>query len=145
MYKVKSYGPNTDPDTKIRGGTGSSEEVGRLQKDFDRLGEWAKKWQMEYNMGKCEVMHFGRKKRGVDYFLNGEKIQKSGAQRDLRVQVQDSLKVNLQVDLVGRKANAMLALISRGLEYKSRDILLRLYKALVGSHLEYCEQFWPHI
>eukprot|EP00061_Rhincodon_typus_P004626 g23033.t1 len=34
-------------DTKIGRRTGSIEEPGRLQKDLDRLGEWAKKWQME--------------------------------------------------------------------------------------------------
>ena len=28
----------------------------------------------------------------------------------------------------------MLAFMSRGLEYKSRDVLLRLYKALVRPH-----------
>ena len=56
--------------------------------------------------------------------------------------VQDSFKVNLQVKLVVRKANEMLAFISRRLEYKRRDVLLRLYQALVRPHLEYCEQFW---
>ena len=76
-------------------------------------------------------MHFGRKNRGVDYFLNGERLRKSEAQRDSGVMVQDSLKVKVQVQLAVRKANSMLALISRGLEYKSRDVLLRLYKALV--------------
>eukprot|EP00061_Rhincodon_typus_P014592 g41702.t1 len=40
------------------------------------------------------------------------------------------------------KANAMLAVISRQLEYKNRDVLLRLYKSVVRQHLKYCEQFW---
>ena len=48
----------------------------------------------------------------------------------------------MQVQSAIRKANSMLAFMSRGLEYKSRDVLLRLYKALVRPHLEYCEQFW---
>eukprot|EP00061_Rhincodon_typus_P012747 g38665.t1 len=47
---------------------------------------------MEYNVEKCEVMHFDGKNRGTDYFLNGEKIQKSEVQRDLEVLVQDFLK-----------------------------------------------------
>eukprot|EP00061_Rhincodon_typus_P001839 g15927.t1 len=64
----------------------------RLQKDSDRLREWAKKWQMEYNVGKCGVMHFCKKNRGMDDFLNGEKIQKSEVQRDMGVLVQNSLK-----------------------------------------------------
>jgi len=96
---------------------------------------------MEYNVGKCEVKHFGRKNSSIDYFLNGERLLKSEAQRDLGVLVQDSLKVNVQVQLAVRKPHSMLASISRGLEYKSRDVLLRLHRALVRPHLEYCEQF----
>ena len=48
----------------------------------------------------------------------------------------------MQVQSAVRKTNAMLAFTSRGLEYKSRDVLLMLYKALVKPHLEYSEQFW---
>eukprot|EP00061_Rhincodon_typus_P004665 g23129.t1 len=79
------------------GGIGGIEEVGWLPKDLDSLGELAKKWQMEYNVRMCEVMQFGRKNRGIDYCLNGEKIQKFEVQRDLEVLVQDSLNINLQV------------------------------------------------
>ena len=87
-------------------------------------------------------MHFGRRIGGIDYFLNGKMLRKSETQRDLGIVVQDSLKVNVQVQSAVRKANAMLAFMLRGLEYKSRDVLLRLHKALVRPHLEYCEQFW---
>ena len=36
----------------------------------------------------------------------------------------------------------MLAFISRGLEYKSRGVLLRFYKTLVRPPSKYCQQFW---
>ena len=32
--------------------------------------------------------------------------------------------------------------IARGIEYKSRDVLLHLYRALVRPQLEYCVQYW---
>eukprot|EP00061_Rhincodon_typus_P008450 g31055.t1 len=50
-------------DTKVDGEAGSVEEMGLLQKDLDRLGEMAKKWQTEYNLGTCQIMHFGQKIR----------------------------------------------------------------------------------
>jgi len=54
------------------------------------VGERCVRGQMEYNVGKCEVVHFGRKNRSADYFINGEKLQKSETQRDLGILVQDS-------------------------------------------------------
>ena len=69
-------------------------------------------------------------------------LRTSETQSDLGVLVHNFLNVNVQIQSAVRKTNAMLAFMSRGLEYKSRDVLLRLYKALVRPHLEYCEQFW---
>ena len=41
-----------------------------------------------------------------------------------------------------KKAFGMLGFISQNIEYKSWDVLLKLYKTLVRPHLEYCAQFW---
>ena len=68
---------------------------------------------MKYNVEKCEIMHFRRKNGGIDYFLNRKMLRKSETQRDLSVIVQDSLKANVQVQSAVRKANAMLAFMSR--------------------------------
>ena len=67
-------------------------------------------------MEKCEVMHFGRRNGGMDYFLNGKMLRNSETQRGLGISVQASLKVNVQVQSAVRKANAILAFRSRGLE-----------------------------
>ena len=51
-------------------------------------------------------------------------------------------KVDMQLQQGVKKANGMLALIAKGFEYKSREILLQLYRFLVKTHLEYYVQFW---
>ena len=65
-------------------------------------------------MEKCKVLHFGKRNGGIDYFLNGKMLRKSETQRDLGVLVQDSLKVNVQVQPAVWKINSMLAFMSRG-------------------------------
>ena len=51
-------------DTKIGGIMDSEEGYLGLQQDLDQLGQWADEWQMEFNLDKCEVMHFGRSNQG---------------------------------------------------------------------------------
>ncbi len=39
----------------------TEQDGSELQGDLDRLYDWARKWQMEFNIGKCSVMSAGRK------------------------------------------------------------------------------------
>ncbi|MBN3295003.1 APC1 protein, partial [Amia calva] len=44
-----------------------------------------------------------------------------------------------------KKVNTTLGYIVKRVEFKTREVMLRLYNALVKPHLEYCVQFWaPH-
>lgn len=31
-----------------------------MQEDNDKLVDWAKRWKMQFNVGMCKVMHFGK-------------------------------------------------------------------------------------
>jgi len=37
----------------------NSAHCSQLQADLDKLVLWAQKWQMEFNVDKCKVMHVG--------------------------------------------------------------------------------------
>ena len=102
---------------------------------------------MEFNFDICEVMHFGRSNQGRTYSVNhrnrnGRALGRFIEQRDLAVQVHSSLKVESQVDRMVKKAFSLLGFIGQNIEYRSWDVLLKLYKTLVRPHLEYCVQFW---
>ena len=47
-------------DTKVGGFADSDEDHQRMQQDIDQLETWAERRQTEFNLDKCEVMHFGR-------------------------------------------------------------------------------------
>ena len=48
-------------DTKITASISSVEERNILQIALTRLMEWSEEWQMEFNVNKCKVMHYGFK------------------------------------------------------------------------------------
>ena len=38
-----------------------------LAKDLDSLDNWARLWQMRFNVGKCKVLHLGSRNPRYDY------------------------------------------------------------------------------
>jgi len=64
------------------------------------------------------------------------------AEKDLGVTITSDLKASQQCTHAYSKANIILGVINRSIIYKSKDILIQLYKSLVRPHLEFCTAAW---
>ena len=72
------------------------------------LSEWADKWQMKFNIGKCKVMHFGGKNSEAEYNMDNIKLEVISEEKDLGVIISDSFKVSKQCAKAANKGSQIL-------------------------------------
>ena len=126
-------------DIKLAKAIASDGDKRALQTDLDTLFNWAEEWQMGFNVDKCKVLKLGV--GDVDmYNLNGKNLQNVQEERDLGVLLTDDLKFSRQCQEARKKALKMLGVLNRNVNYKSKDVMKKLYCAFVRPHLEYCAQ-----
>ncbi len=113
--EVSKFADNTKLGKVIR----TDEDARELQGDLDRLYDWTRKWQMEFNTGKCSILSVGRNNPLHNYSLNATPIKRSHCERHLGVLVSSDLRPKNQCIQAKNLANRVLGFITRSVSNRS--------------------------
>ena len=125
-------------DTKLSGVVDTLEGRDAIQRDLDRLEEWAHTNLMKFNKAKYKILHLGWGNLKHRYRLCGQFLEGSPEEKDLGVSTDESFHMSWQCALAAQKTNCILDCIKRSVNSMLREVILL---SLI-PHLEYCVQIW---
>ena len=134
-------------DTKVKQKVNTEEDVENLQKELEKLDNWAKSNNMNFNGKKFQVVRYGPNeelKNSTEYFSGSydEIIERFDSVRDLGVQLSDDASFNEQIEKVCKKARQKSGWVFRTFYCRRPDFLKQMFKTLVQPHIDYCSQLW---
>ena len=97
---------------------------------------------MKFNNEKCKVLHLGKNNPCHVYSMQGVVLESTDVEKDLGVHIDNSLSFEHHITETVKKANRVVGMISRYIEYKDKDVMVLLFKSLVRSILEYGNVIW---
>jgi ribonuclease P/MRP protein subunit RPP40 len=115
-----------------------------LQKDLESLERWEENWCMKFNPSKCNIIHVGRKKKGMKepYRLKETVLETVNTATYLGIEIAKDLSWHHQVHKVVSKGNRALGFIKRNIKTSYQIVKERAYNTMVRPTMEYASSVW---
>jgi Reverse transcriptase (RNA-dependent DNA polymerase) len=129
-------------DTKLGQKISNNRDNEELQKSLDEMMDWARTWSMEFNIGKCKVMHVGSRNPRFAYTMENQQLEVTEEEKDIRVQIPRTLKPSAQCMKAAKTATSVLEQITRSFKDRDKKVFISLFKRYVRPHLEFAVEAW---
>ena len=113
-------------DRNLAGVADTPEGCDVIQKDMDRMESWAEMNLMKFNRSKCRVPLLGRNNYIHRYRLGAGQLERSSAEKNLAVLMDNRLAMSQQCALVAKKANGILGCTKKNMASRLMELILSL-------------------
>ena len=140
--KTKIFADDTKAYTSIK----TEADHRKLQETIDNMYQWTEDWQLKFNDTKCKILHLGENNPQRPYYIGPMdarvELEKTVLEKDLGVHIDPNLSFDSHIDKIIKKASSKSAQIFENFSYRSKKVLVPLFKTLVRPVLEYANSTW---
>ena len=112
------------------------EDTLKLQRNINRLGNWARKWGMRFQPVKCNMMQLTRKhlnKLQASFTIEGTALENVDNIKYLGVTITNDLKGNTHISNICTKSNRTLGFLRRTLFSCPQNVKEAAYKGMTSN------------
>ena len=109
-----------------------------FQKDLDILEQWANKWGMQFNPGKCNILSISRSTFLHRLYSVCGTVLNVHEARYLGINLSEDLQWGNHIRSIAAKSSSTLGLPKRNLSKCPQKLREQAYISLMRSRLEYC-------
>ena len=145
---VSSYISLFADDAKLLRKISNQKDCEELQNDLNKINEWSKRWEMEFNIHKCHVMEMGKSEMRPSwtYKMGDDIISRATEEKDLGVVIQDNLSPEKHINRIFGDTYRMLRNIRVAFHFLDKDMMKKIITTMIRPKLEYAETVWsPHM
>ena len=116
------------------------ELASELETDLRDTVGWGKKWLVDFNAGKTQLISFGRSNNSgsIDLKIDGSVLEEKPSFQMLGLTFSSKLDLGSYIISVAKTAAKKIGALIRSMKFLSPEVALYLYKSNICPCMEYC-------
>ena len=120
------------------------ELASELESDLRDTVDWGRKWLVDFNAGKTQLVSFDRSKNNgaIDVKVDGSVLEDKTSFKMLGLNFSSKLDWGSYIVSIAKTASKKIGALIRSMKFLSSEVALYLYKSTIRPCMEYCCHVW---
>ena len=120
------------------------ELASELKSDLRDTVDWDKKWLVDFNAGKTQLVSFDRSNNtgSIDVKMDGSVLEAKSSFKMLGLTFSSKLNWGSYIVSIAKNSSKKFGALIRSVKYLSAEVALYLYKSTLFPCMEYCCHVW---
>ena len=120
------------------------ELASELESDLRDTVDWGRKWLVDFNAGKTQLVSFDRSKStgAIDVKMDGSVLEEKTSFKMLRLTFSSKVDWGSYIVSIAKTASKKIGDLIPSMKFLSPEVALYLYKSTIWRCMEYCCHIW---